>query len=90
MSITPTNEVLKSFETAARIYCQRIGQDADAPVPHLPQYAGGIVHNAVDHIPFWHMIAHRLFDLSALLSSLKAAARAEQDDNAPCQEDIPR
>lgn len=65
---------LASFEKAARIYCDRAGLDADATVkvPHPL-----IQNTLVDSLPQWTDVADRLFDLSMLLSSMKAAQAQE-------------
>lgn len=67
---TPAPPHIAAFEAAARIYCQRTGQDADVQVrvPHP------LILNTTMSTPFWHTIAERMFDLQMLLSSMKAAA----------------
>jgi hypothetical protein len=64
---------LVPYEKAARIYCDRAGLDADATVkvPHPL-----IANMLVDSLPQWTEVADRLFDLSMLLSCMKAAKDA--------------
>jgi hypothetical protein len=67
---TQTPPHLVPYERAARIYCDRAGLDADATVkvPHPL-----IANMLVDSLPQWTEVADRLFDLSMLLSCMKAA-----------------
>lgn len=67
---TPSPHVT-ALEAAARIYCQRAGQDPDAQisVPHP------VIANYAVQIPFWHTVADGMFDLQMMLSAMKAAAK---------------
>lgn len=68
---------LAPFETAARIYCEKVGMNPDdvTRTPH-PLIAGMAVEQ-----PVWHSVAERLRDLSMLLTSLRAAAeKAKKGD----------
>lgn len=69
------HEHLKLYETAARLYCEKIGVDPDATVrmPH-PLVKGALV----DSPPMWHDAAEQLFDLSMMLASMKEAANASK------------
>lgn len=64
-----TEEQLKPYEAAARIYCAKIGADPDEPIalPHP------IIQGAVFSIPTWTDVAERMLDLSVLLSSIRQA-----------------
>jgi hypothetical protein len=73
-----TKEQLKHYEVAARLYCERIGENPDerthAPHPTIK----GVVDNSGR---VWHLAAHKLHDLSMMLTSLRDAAVAKDDTN---------
>lgn len=65
---------LKPFETAARIYCSKVGVDAEARVPRPhPELAGVVIT-----VRMWEVAAEELIDLSRKLTSLKEASEAAQ------------
>lgn len=67
---TNEDDVAKAYEKAARIYCEKSGQDPDMMVPSPAQTILG----ANKLVPVWHFIAHELHDLSLKLVSMKEAA----------------
>lgn len=83
MSNTPTSDhgdsneddVVKAYEKASRIYCEKTGQDPDMLVPSPVQTILG----ANKLVPVWHFIAHELHDLSLKLVSLKEAAAVKKE-----------
>lgn len=69
-----TKEALAHYEDAARLYCQRIGENPEERVnkPH-PELRGVIDRST----RLWHLAAEKLHDLSMMLTSLKDAAEAK-------------
>lgn len=61
---------LAPLETAARIFCAKIGVDPDEQVrmPHP------LIRGATIGTPFWHGPAEEMLHLSAMLASFKEAA----------------
>ncbi len=64
---------LGPYEKAARIYLQREGQDPDAQiqVPH------SVIAGTATSTPVWHFVAEQMFDLSKMLSAMKAAQKED-------------
>ena len=63
---------LTPYELAARIYCQRIGQDPDEQIP-APHPLG----IAIEHYrPAWELAAEKLIDLSHMLGAIQTAHQA--------------
>jgi hypothetical protein len=65
-----TNPMLKPFERAARIYCDKAGMDPDLKV-RMPHPALEGVHLEIAQ---WETVAERLLDVSLMLTSLKEAS----------------
>lgn len=63
-----SEEILKAYEPAARIYCERRGADPDEQVPE------GYFLGIAKMVPVWHSIAIELHDLSLRLVAMKEAA----------------
>lgn len=61
-------DYLAPFETAARIYCNRVGVDPDE-VYTVPSAVPGMFRN----VPRWRGAAEELLDLSIKLSCLRVA-----------------
>ncbi len=59
----------KPYETAARIYCAKMGWDPDESI-QLPHPT--IVGHEIE-VPRWELAAEELIEFSAKLSSLKEA-----------------
>lgn len=71
-----TKEQLKHYEVAARLYCERIGEDPEARVPAPHATLKGVTDMSGR---VWHLAAHKLHDLSMMLTSLRDAAIAKDD-----------
>ena len=75
-----TPEQRKHYEVAARLYCQRIGEDPEArvpfpnPNPKMPEPIPGRM---------WWLGAEKLHDLSMSLTALRDAALAKEQKLTP-------
>lgn len=72
---TNQDDVVKAYKKAARIYCEKTGQDPDMMVPSPVQSILG----ANKLVPVWHFVAHELHDLSLKLVSIKEAATDKKE-----------
>lgn len=61
-------DILKAYEPAARIYCERLGADPDE------QVQAGSFLGIAKMVPVWYSIAVELHDLSIRLVAMKEAA----------------
>lgn len=65
---------LKPFESAARLYCKKIGADPDQKMPREhPLLAGQVVW-----FDQWRIVAEDLIDLSMKLSAMREAAELDK------------
>lgn len=69
-----TAEQRKLYETAARLYCQRIGENPDERIPMPDPKIPGV------QLPgrMWWLGAEKIHDMSMLLTSMKDAALAKE------------
>jgi hypothetical protein len=68
-----------AYERHARIYCAKMGENPDQPLPlPHPQLAGVVVQ-----VPVWYTVAERMFDLTTLLRSIS-------EGNQPAANDAPK
>lgn len=74
--MTLNKEQLKHYEVAARLYCERIGENPDQRVPRPHPEIQGVVDTSTR---VWHLAADKLHDLSMMLTSLRDAAVAKED-----------
>lgn len=66
------NEIqLAHYEIAARLYCERIGENPEQRVPRPHPSIRGVIDTTQRT---WHLAAEKLHDLSMMLTSLKDAA----------------
>lgn len=72
-----TKEQLAHYEIAARLYCQRIGEDPEVRVPQPHPTIKGVM---TSEGRVWHLAAGKLHDLSMMLTSLRDAA-TQKDAN---------
>lgn len=68
---------LKAMEPAARIYCARVGINADTSVPAPHETIAG----AKVFQPMWELIAEKMIDLAVMLDAMKEAAAAKAAAN---------
>ena len=69
------DEVLKAYEMAARIYCEKRNLD---PEQMLPAPTDSIVlTNETELRPLWQFVAMELHDLSLRLVAMKEAAESK-------------
>jgi hypothetical protein len=69
-------EQLAHYEVAARLYCERIGENADERIPRPHPEIKGVVDMSTR---MWHLAADKIHDLSMMLTSLRDAAIAKQE-----------
>lgn len=71
-----TEEQLKPYEMAARIYCKKKGHNPDEAVP-VPSM---VLHGQFTSVPLWHMAAEKLIDISFALQSIREAHEATETE----------
>lgn len=71
-----TKEQLAHYEVAARLYCERIGENPDARVPAPHATIKGVIDTSGR---VWHLAAEKLHDISMILTSMRDAAIAKEE-----------
>lgn len=64
-------EQLAHYEIAARLYCERIGENPEERIPRPHPEIKGVIDTSTR---MWHLAADKLHDLSMMLTSLRDAA----------------
>jgi hypothetical protein len=70
IQVTAHSEILSKLETAARLYCERMGYDPDLPVPKPHPLGLQVPYTQ----PNWMDVAMELYDFQVKLVCLKEAA----------------
>src|SRR5687768_12714556 len=70
-SVTKADPSVVQFQRAAKILCEKTGEDPNATltVPH-PMISGVMVK-----VPYWYSIAERMYGMSLMLQSISEAKR---------------
>lgn len=69
-------EQLAHYEVAARLYCERIGENPEQRIPRPHPEIKGVVDM---NMRTWHLAANKLHDLSMMLTSMRDAAISKEE-----------